>query len=297
MKVLIIGATGFIGLPAAQALVRAGHIVYGLARTHEKAKTLSAEEIIPIIGDVDSDAWIPLISTLDAIIEAIGGRDVATLSSKIFERVIKAVKKLRPDCAPLLSYIYTSGTFVHGDSRTEIVTDTTPISRPLKLVVWRAALEQRVVRSAEINGIAIRPAVLYGRSGSNLEILFQSAFNGRVTWPGTPGGHYSVIHVDDLADMYVRVAEKAPAIGGKIFDAANPSTEALDELLQKLVEVSGAKGSYEYTKPTNIFEEALASSALVRPYLANALLGWSVKKPGLVDGLDIYYAAWLAART
>lgn len=213
--------------------------------------TLKVLLVIPVIGDVDSDAWIPLISTLDAIIEAVGGRDVATLSSKTFERVLKAVKELRPAGAPLLSYIYTSGTFVHGDSRTEIVTDTTPISRPLKLVVWRAALEQRVVRSAEVNGIAIRPAVLYGRSGSNLEVLFQSALNGRVTWPGTPGGRYSVIHVDDLADMYVRVAEKAPAIGGKIFDAANPSTEALDEFLQKLVEVSGAKGPYEYTKPTN----------------------------------------------
>jgi nucleoside-diphosphate-sugar epimerase len=37
-------ATGFIGLPTAQALARAGHIVHGLARTEEKAKALAAEE-------------------------------------------------------------------------------------------------------------------------------------------------------------------------------------------------------------------------------------------------------------
>jgi nucleoside-diphosphate-sugar epimerase len=37
-------ATGFIGLPTAQALARAGHIVYGLARTEAKAKLLVADE-------------------------------------------------------------------------------------------------------------------------------------------------------------------------------------------------------------------------------------------------------------
>ncbi|KAJ7133336.1 hypothetical protein C8R44DRAFT_772215 [Mycena epipterygia] len=298
MKVLILGATGFIGFPAAQALVRAGHIVYGLARTEAKAKMLTVEEIIPVIGDADSDVWIPLISTLDVIIESIGGTaDVKTLSRKTFERVIKAVKELRPDGAPLLSYIYTSGTLVHGDSRTEIVTDTTPIVRPVELVTWRPAVEQLIVRSAEVNAIVIRPSICYGRSASNLEYLFQAAANGRVTWPGSPGGRYSVIHTDDLSDLYVRVAEKALSIGGKIFDASNPSTESVDELLQKLVEVSGAKGPYEYTKPTNLYEDALASSALVRPYLANALLGWSVKKPGLTEGLETYYAAWLASKT
>ena len=37
-------ASGFIGLPAAQALSRAGHIVYGLTRFEEKAKLLAADE-------------------------------------------------------------------------------------------------------------------------------------------------------------------------------------------------------------------------------------------------------------
>lgn len=39
-------ATGFIGFPAAQALVRAGHRVYGLARSAAKAQLLAAEESV-----------------------------------------------------------------------------------------------------------------------------------------------------------------------------------------------------------------------------------------------------------
>ncbi|KAJ6505351.1 hypothetical protein C8R45DRAFT_547887 [Mycena sanguinolenta] len=292
MKVLILGATGFIGLPAAGALVRAGHIVYGLARSEAKAMVLAAQEIIPVRGDLDSDAWLPLIATLDVIIEA------ATASSdgahNTLERTIKAAEALRPPTGPLLSYIYTSGTWVQGDSRTEVVTDTTPITRPVGFVAWLPTVEQLVVRSTAVNGIVVRPALLYGRSASHFVSLFKSAAEGKVMYPGTPGGRLAVIHADDLADVYVRVAEKSSLLGGKILDAANSQTESVDDLLRRLVQVSGAK-SYEYRAPENKFEEAMQATTLVRPYLANALLGWLPKKPGLVEGLDIYYAAWLAS--
>ncbi|KAJ7206246.1 hypothetical protein GGX14DRAFT_643150 [Mycena pura] len=266
MKVLVLGATGFIGFPAAQALVRAGHTVYGLARTEAKAKTLAAEEIIPVLGDVDSDNWIPLIAKLDVtvpfhsiligcdlILEAVGGGEIATQARATFERVVKAVADLRPADAPLLSYIYTSGVWVHGDSRTEVVTDTTPIVRPLSPVAWRPAVEQLVARSAAVNGIVVRPGSVYGRSASLLAMLFRRASQGRVTWPGTPGGRYPVVHTDDLADLYVRVTEKASLLGGKIFDVATPNLVSVDELLQRVGELSGAKGPYEYTRPTNEF--------------------------------------------
>jgi hypothetical protein len=44
-----------------------------------------------------------------------------------------------------------------------------------------------------------------------------------------------------------------------------------------------------------VLEEAVQSTTLVRPYLAKALLDWSPKKLGLVEGLDVYYAAWRAS--
>ncbi len=40
-------------------------------------------------------------------------------------------------------------------------------------------------------------------------------------------------------------------MGGVIFDAVNEYSESADDVLAKLVEVSGAKGPYEYTKPVN----------------------------------------------
>lgn len=162
-----------------------------------------------------------------------------------------AAQKLRPQSAAKLTYIYTSGTWVHGDNRTDMVTDTTPILKSPDLVAWRPAREQLVINDKFLCGIVIRPALLYGRSGSLLAPFFKSASEGQVWYPGTPGGRFALIHADDLADLYLRVVEKAAICGGLIFDAANSITESTDDLLAALVKVSGAKGPYEYRTPTS----------------------------------------------
>ncbi|KAJ3822765.1 hypothetical protein F5878DRAFT_577591 [Lentinula raphanica] len=297
MKVLIFGASGFIGFPAAQALIRAGHTVYGQTRSQAKATRLQAEEIIPIVCDPESDAWHYLVPTLDAVIEALGGASTkAIVAASVREAVASTTQSFRPSHAPKLTYIYTSGCWVHGDSRTEVVTDTTPINKPVELVAWRPEQEQFVVNHPALNGIVVRPVMLYGRSGSIFASVFQQAHEGgKVTWPGTPGGKFSLIHADDLADLYVRLAEKAAIAGGKIFDAGNDVLEDVDAFLKKLSEVAGLGGKYEYRKPTNIFEVAVSATVLAKPYLGRALLGWQPKKIGLTDGLETYYKAYVAS--
>ncbi|THH14100.1 hypothetical protein EW146_g6191 [Bondarzewia mesenterica] len=294
MKVLVLGASGFIGFPAAQALCRAGHIVYGQTRSEAKTKMLAAEEIIPVVGELTKpETWIKTISEIDAVIDAIGGSEVYTLGASIHKAISSAATSVRPTGAPKLSYIYTSGTWVHGGDRTRIFTDNTPITNPAPLLAWRPAFEQVIVSDKVLNGIVIRPGLLYGRSASILAMLFAPAEKGKVVWFGTPGGKISTIHADDLADLYLKAVEKAHIIGGLIFDATSGQSESTDDLLRRTVEVSGAQSAYEYKAPSM---EALSLSQIVRPTLARTLLGWEPRKTGLVDGLETYYAAWKASQ-
>jgi nucleoside-diphosphate-sugar epimerase len=218
-----------------------------------------------VIGEVDNtESWLHLVPTLDVVIECIGGTaDIRTVSKTLLEATSAAAKASRPAHAPKLSYIYTSGTWVHGENRTDIVTDTTPCTNPAELVVWRLHQEQLVINDPTLNGIVIRPALLYGRSGSIFAPLLKSASEGRVAWYGIPGGRYALIHSDDVADLFLRAAEKAHLVGGNIFDAANDQTESVDDLLQKLVQVSGAKGPYEYLPPTNCELHFFSREAIV----------------------------------
>lgn len=215
--------------------------------------TSQCTAVIPVICDTSSDIWHSLIPTLDVIIEAVGGTaNMKVVSASIREAVISAAQRLRPSHAPKIAYIYTSGTWVHGENRSEIVTDSTPITNPPELVAWRPPQEQLTITDTTLNGIVVRPALLYGRSGSILETLFkQATVDKKVTWPGTPGGKLALIHTDDLANLYVRVAEGASIAGGKIFDAANSISEDVDAFLKKLSIIVGLGGEYEYRSPEN----------------------------------------------
>ncbi len=214
--------------------------------------SINSPLVIPVVGQVsDFSSWLPLVATLDDVVDAVGGTEIRELSNNTLDATIQAASQLRPSHAPKLTYIYSSGTWVHGESRKEIVTDTTPLIAPIDFIAWRVEQEQRVVTESTLNGIVIRPALLYGRSGSLLASLFKSAYQGKVAWFGGPTDRYALIHCDDLANLYLLATERAQLVKGQIFDAANDFTEGLDDLLKKLVEISGASGPHEFVKPSN----------------------------------------------
>lgn len=69
MKVIVFGATGFIGSAVAEAFARAGHITYGTSRSSASAPELAKNEIVPLICDPVTDegkkVWGPIASTAD----------------------------------------------------------------------------------------------------------------------------------------------------------------------------------------------------------------------------------------
>ena len=211
----------------------------------------TAAKVIPLVSDpTNTDSWKSLLVTIDAVIDATGSEDTSKLAPVVFNAISKAAAAVRPPNATKLTFIQTSGSWVHGDNRDETVTDTTPTKTDNSFVAWRVEHEQVVVASQILSGIIIRPSLLYGRSGSMFGLLFQQAYDGEIAWYGTPGGRYALIHQDDLADLYVRVVERASILPGLIFEASNDFTESVDDILAMLVRVSGAKG-YRYVTPTN----------------------------------------------
>ncbi|KZO95516.1 NAD(P)-binding protein [Calocera viscosa TUFC12733] len=291
MKVLILGASGFIGGPVSQAFVRNGHEVYGSTRSESKAASIAAQEILPLVGD----AWKSKVADMDVVVDctAAYGPDAALPNLVAVATASKARDPLYK-----ISYIFTSGTWVHGNSDQRdgfFADERAPTKKSPDLVAWRAIFEREVLSNPDVNGIVIRPALLYGKSMSILEPLFKQAMAGKIEWIGAPGGRYSLIHGDDLAGLYLRIGEGAPFYKGFTFDAANPQSESLDDILAKLAQVSGCKG-YSFRAPANLFEIALTTTSFSRPTLGRALTGWVPKKIGLVDGMAIYYGTYVASQ-
>ncbi|WWD21567.1 hypothetical protein CI109_106053 [Kwoniella shandongensis] len=305
MKVFILGATGFIGLPVAEAFVRAGHIVYGSTRSESSAaKKLAPVEIIPVVCDPHSkeglDKWGKIAADCDVVIDCLGATGPNDAVSA-FKNFLSHVD--RPKSSPKPTYIYTSGLWINarGMGGLDKWTDERqPTSTYLEAVQWRPLVEVPILESDRVHGIVIRAAVVYGKDGSLFgPYIFEPAHKASKTADKVFETFYKAdtrvasIHTDDVADLYLRVAERAPICSGQVFLASNQATERLTDILDAAVRVSGCKG-YKAKEPTDPWDKAWTSTVLIKPSLGNALTGWTPKKMSLVDGMDIYYAAWLA---
>jgi hypothetical protein len=58
--------------------------------------------------------------------------------------------------------------------------------------------------------------------------------------------------------------------------------------------ISSHSGCTDHLLCVPEFEKAITTQQIIRPYLARSLLDWEPKKPGLTDGLSLYWSAYLA---
>jgi len=83
---------------------------------------------------------------------------------------------------PKLTYIYTSGCWVHGDSQ-ELANESTPLGRDEsipEMVAWRPAFEQKILREREyVDVIIFRPSLLLGGDGSTRKHWFENFDRGK----------------------------------------------------------------------------------------------------------------------
>src|SRR5439155_674541 len=85
------------------------------------------------------------------------------------------------------------------------------------LVAWRPAHEQLVLQAKGVRGLVMRLGCVYGGRGGLTGDWFAAAAAGKApTVVGSGHNRWTMVHLDDLADAYVRAAERgrAGASGG-----------------------------------------------------------------------------------
>jgi nucleoside-diphosphate-sugar epimerase len=286
MRVFLTGATGYIGSAVAERLRAAGHQLTALARSDASAAKLESAGIQPIRGDFSdpksvgsaadaADGVISLATTydpaidgpaIDAILEALAG------SNKPF--------------------IYTSGIWSHGDTGGKVVDETSP-PNPAELVRWRQKVEQRVLDGARrgIRSVVIRPAIVYGRGGGIPAGFVDSARKeGAARYVGTGRNRWPLVHVDDLADLYLLALEKAPP-GTLLLGVHGPSLP-VSEIAAAASRGAGAGGRTvatpleEARKKIGAYADALALDQQASGRRAQELLGWKPRRPDALEDLE-----------
>ena len=303
VRVLVIGATGYIGHAVCAALRRSNHRVYGLARSQEKAKVLAKKEVIIINGSVEGGEYAKAVEThgIDVVIDLSG----TPSTHKILEELMPIAKSRINSGQYKLGFIYCSGIWVHGSSA-EQVNDFDVVGKSYKkvdLVTWRPIVEQAILDSRDLLDVAvIRPGLVYGGTGS----IWSSAFgplaqavakkDASVSIPYSDDVMFNLVHVEDTAEAFRLAVEKVSVLSGAhpVFDLIT-SYENSRALLNAAGKAFGYKGDIKYDGPgDDLLFKALNTTVNTNSQRAIALLGWSPSKYSMTADIDIYVSSWAA---
>jgi nucleoside-diphosphate-sugar epimerase len=287
MKVFLTGATGYIGTAVAERLRAAGHQLSGLARTDQAVAKLEAAGVTPVRGDFTNPAAVASgARSANAVISM-----ATTYDAKVDAPAVDAI--LDALAGSNKPFIYTSGIWVNGDTAGMVVDETTP-PEPVELVAWRKAVEDRVLEAAGrgVRSVVIRPAIVYGRGGGIPAGFRDSARKaGAARFVGSGENRWPMVHVDDLADVYLLALERAP--GGTLLLAASGPAYPVRELAAAASRGAGRSGNTAEwpieearTELGSGYADALTLDQQASSRRAEELLGWRPHRPGPIEDLE-----------
>jgi dihydroflavonol-4-reductase len=215
---LITGATGFIGTTLAERLLRRGDAVRALVRDPARADELRAMGADLVRGDVsqpetlnDAVPDVDAVVHLAGLVKALTREQLFKVNSDGTRSLAAAVARTGGPKFVLVSSLAAAGPSVPGRPRTEA-------DRPAPVSAYgqsKLAAEEAVRSFATaLDASIVRPPIVYGpRDKEFLPSLFQLAKTGIVLKSGTADKRYSIIHVNDLVDLIIAVAEGGERVG------------------------------------------------------------------------------------
>jgi nucleoside-diphosphate-sugar epimerase len=230
MRILLTGATGYIGSAVCDALVRAGHEVTALVRNPAKARRLTTQGVQLLHADLaDPAAYRDRIAGFDGYVHT--AIDAGARAAEVDRKAIETFRDIAWRQTRAV-FIYTSSIWILGTVR-EPADETAPVN-PAPSALFRPAHEQLVIEAngGGLRASVVRPGIVYGGSDGIISDLLRDADNGIVRVIGNGDNHWALVYDRDLADLYVKLIAHPQASG--IFHATDEGDETVNDIVRTM---------------------------------------------------------------
>ena len=282
MKVFLTGGSGYIGRSTIQALIRRGIEVTALARSEQSARTVAELGATPLAGALtDTGVLREAAGRADGVIHL--GVDYSEGTAEVDRAAAEAMQ----DGAGSRPYVHTGGVWVYGDTD-GVVDEDAPLSPP-RITAWRLDNEKRVLARASTgeHPVVVMPGVVYGRSGGLAQSFFVEPGRAACAVPciGDGSAHWALVHVDDIAELYVLALNAA---AGSVYAGVSGQNLPLAEITLALSHAAGCPGRIDSLSLDEALQrmgpiaEAFALDQQLTGARARRELGWA---PARLDAL------------
>lgn len=216
MKVLVTGATGFLGQWLTRRLLEEGHDVRVLVRSKAKLEDLSDLKLEVSEGDVTNP------ESLDRACKGVQGvfhlagliaysraqrQAMEAVNVQGTKNVIAAIEK---NGSPRMLHLSSVTAIGAGFTKDQILDETSPYNvAHLGLGYFDTKHDAEVavfdaVRAGRIEAVAINPSTIYGPGDAKKGSRSAQLKVARGKFPFYPPGGVNVVHVDDVVDLCIK---------------------------------------------------------------------------------------------
>jgi nucleoside-diphosphate-sugar epimerase len=241
MRVLVTGATGFVGTIAVPVLAQRGWSVRAAMRGN--AATFSSEIEIVRHGDLAADVdWEPLLTDCDAIVHLAGIAHSDGVPAAQYDRInAQATKALvkAAEHAGIGRFVFVSSIRAQSGSSADHVLTEADEARPTDAYGASKLAAENAIRASTLRYVILRPVLVYGAGvKGNLAALIRLAAS---PWPlpiGAMTKRRSLLNVDSLVDA-IDLALKTAAMERETFIVADREPISFAEIMRALRRGSG----------------------------------------------------------
>ncbi|VVP12032.1 N-acetyl-alpha-D-glucosaminyl-diphospho-ditrans, octacis-undecaprenol 4-epimerase [Pseudomonas fluorescens] len=294
MKVLVTGASGFIGQSLCEHLQSSGLSV----RAQMRRRQASAADYDCLIGELDDPAFLPIaLAGVDVVIHLAGrahqfGKDAANLNAMMaVNRDLTVRLAAEAERNGVKRFVFVSSIGVNGVETDSASIDERSPPNPIKDYALskheaEIALSARYIdQSGPMDLVIIRPPLVYAANApGNFRKLLKLVDKGIPLPFSGVANQRSMISLNNLTD-FMRVCATHPSAGGELFVVSDGQDFSLPEILQALFE-GKSKAPRLFYFPVTLMSAAarlvgkgalmtqLCGSFVINSEKARTLLNW-----------------------